>query len=79
MKEETTTIVITKRDRNRVGEVDRRKSLTENVTTVIDLYERSLMSPAQIDAMSPSETSNAEWVIERALMVLHGKKFDEEQ
>ena len=79
MDKETTTCIITKEDRTRLENVNNKRSLTENVTTVIDLYERSLMSPAQIDAMSPSETSNAEWVIERALMVLHGKKFDEEQ
>lgn len=72
-EEETTTVVITKRDRIRLGNIDRRKSLTENFTTVIDLYERTLMSPAQIDKANPSECGDAEWIIERALEVFHDR------
>lgn len=45
---------------------------------VMDVYERSLMTPAQIDQASPSEVSEAEWVIERALNVLHGIEMVDE-
>ena len=44
---------------------------------LMDVYERSLMTPAQIDAASPSEVVEAEHVIERALEVLHGKKIED--
>jgi hypothetical protein len=71
--EETTTCIITKRDRIRLGNVDEHKSLTENFSAVIDLYERSLMTPAQIDAANSSEVFEAEHVIELALEVLHDK------
>ena len=70
---ETTTYVITKRDRTRLGNVDNTKSLTENLTTVIDLYERALMTPSQIDAANPSEVFEAEHVIELAFEVLRDK------
>ena len=72
-RDETTTCVITQHDRIRLGDVDRRKSLTENFTTVIDVYEKSLMTPAQIDAANSSEVFEAEHVIELALEVLHDK------
>lgn len=72
-QEETTTCVITKHDRIRLGNVDGHKSLTENFTTVIDLYERACMTPAQIDAANPAEVFEAEHVIELALEVLHDK------
>lgn len=71
--EETTTCIITKRDRIRLGNVDEHKSLTENFSAVIDLYERSLMTPAQIDAANSSEVFEAEHVIKLALEVLHDK------
>jgi len=45
---------------------------------LMDVYERSLMTPAQIDAASPSESGDAEWVIERALGVLHGRRLEDE-
>jgi hypothetical protein len=70
---ETIACVITKRDRTRLGNVDNNKSLTENFTTVIDLYERALMTPAQIDAANPSEVFEAEHVIELAFEVLHDR------
>lgn len=70
---EPTPVVITRRDRSRLGNVDITKSLTENFTTVIDLYERTLMTPAQIDAANSSEVFEAEHVIELALEVLHDK------
>lgn len=72
MRAPTSAVVITKADRIRLDNVNKRRSLTENIATLIDLYERSLMTPAQIDAASPSEVFEAEWVIERALNVLHG-------
>lgn len=72
-QEETTTVVITRRDRTRLGEVNKRRSLTENMTSVIDVYEKSLMTPAQIDAANSSEVFEAEHVIELALEVLHNK------
>lgn len=72
MRAPTSAAVITKADIIRLGNVNKRRSLTENIATLIDLYERSLMTPAQIDAASPSEVFEAEWVIERALNVLHG-------
>lgn len=46
---------------------------------VMDVYERSLMTPTQIDAMSPSEVFEAEFVIERALEVLHGIKMVDDE
>lgn len=70
---DTTTVVITRRDRSRLGNVDITKSLTENFTTIMDVYERTLLSPAQIDEANPSECGDAEWIIERALEVLHDK------
>lgn len=70
---ETTTCVITRHDRIRLGDVDITKSLTENFSTVIDLYERAMMSPRQIDEKNPSEVFEAEHVIELALEVLHDK------
>lgn len=45
---------------------------------LMDVYERSLMTPAQIDAASPSEVAEAEWVILRALGVLHDNKIEDE-
>lgn len=71
--EETTTCIITKRDRKRLGNVDKRRSITENMALIIDLYERTLMSAAQIDAANPSEVYEAEHVIELVLEVLHDK------
>ena len=68
---EMTTCVVTRADRIRLSDVDTHCSMTENLCTVLDLYERSLMTPAQIDAASPSEVFEAEHVIERALEVLH--------
>jgi hypothetical protein len=70
---ETIACVITKRDRTRLGNVDNTKSLAENLTTVIDLYERALMTPAQIDAANPSEVFEAEHVIELTLEVLRDR------
>ena len=68
----TTTVVITEADQVRLGNVNKHRSLAENVFVLLGVYERSLMTPAQIDAASPSEVFEAEWVIERALNVLHG-------
>ena len=42
------------------------------ISQIIEVYKRTLMTPAQIDEASPSECADAEWVIERALNVLHG-------
>ena len=68
---EVTTCAITRGDRIRLGNINKQCSLTTNITTVLDLYDRSLMSPAQIDAANISEVSEAEHVIELALEVLH--------
>ena len=40
LAKETTTCVITRADRIKLGEVDKTKSLTENFATVIAAYER---------------------------------------
>lgn len=45
---------------------------------LMDVYGRSLMTPAQIDAADSSEVYEAEWVIKRALGVLHGTKIEGE-
>jgi hypothetical protein len=67
------TCIITRADRIRLEGVDKNKSTMKNFKTVIDLYERSLMTASHIDAANPSEMSDAEWVIDRVLEVLHDK------
>jgi hypothetical protein len=49
------------------------------IVEVIEVYKRTLMTPAQIDAASPSESPDAEWVIERALNVLHGIEMEADE
>ena len=71
--QENITCIITRADRIRLDEVDKNKSSMKNFKTVMDLYERALMTPEQIDAANPSEVCEAEWVIERVLEVLHDK------
>jgi hypothetical protein len=51
----------------------------EAIEKIIEVYKRSLMTPTQIDAASPSEMPNAEWVIERALNVLHGVEMGDDE
>lgn len=71
--QEYITCVITRADRIRLNEVDKHKSSMKNFKTVMDLYERAMMTPAQIDAANPAEVFEAEHVIELALEVLHDK------
>lgn len=67
----TTTCVITHADRIRLGDVDRSRSLTDNFTKVIDVYDRAQLSPAEIDRLNPSETGDSEHVLTLALEVLN--------
>ena len=71
LMQENVTCVITRADRIRLSEVDKHKSLTKNFKTVMNLYERASMTPAQIEAANPPEVFEAEHVIELALEVLH--------
>jgi hypothetical protein len=48
------------------------------ISQIIEVYKRTLMTPVQIDEASPSESADAEWVIERALNVLHGVEMVDE-
>lgn len=50
----------------------------EAIEKIIEVYKRTLMSPAQLDAASPSESPDAEWVLTRALNVLHGVVMEDE-
>jgi hypothetical protein len=68
--QENVTCIITRADRIRLDEVDKYKSSIKNFKTVMDLYERACMTPAQIDAANTSEVFEAEHVIELALEVL---------
>jgi hypothetical protein len=71
--QENVTCIITRADRIRLAEVDKYKSSIKNFKTVMDLYERACMTPAQIDAANSSEVFEAEHVIELALEVLRDK------
>lgn len=73
LAKETSTCVITRIDRIRLGEVDPMKSLTENFSTVMALYERACWSSEQIVSANDPEVYEAEWVLSRALDVLHDK------
>jgi len=73
MMQEKVTCVVTRADRIRLDGVDKHKSSIKNFTTVMDLYERSLMTPAQIESANSPEVFEAEHVIKLALEVLHDK------
>lgn len=72
IEEETTTCIITRADRIRLGDVDQDKSLADNFKTVIDVYQRAQLTPEAIDELNPSEMGGAEHVITLALEVING-------
>ena len=71
LSQQMTTCVITSANRVRLGNIDLSRTLSDNFTTVIDVYERAQMTPEDIDAMNPSESGDAKHVITRALEVLN--------
>lgn len=79
IEEETTTCIITRADRIRLGDVDQDKSLADNFKTVIDVYQRAQLTPEAIDELNPSEMGGAEHVITRALEVLNNTIPEEEE
>ena len=71
LAQKTTTCIIRRLDRARLINVDQDKNLEENLTTVLAVYCRAQLSPAEIDELNPSESGDAKHVITRALEVLN--------
>ena len=69
----TTTCIVRRLDRNRLINIDQDKSLEENLTTVLAVYDIAQLSPTEIDALNPSESGDSEHVLTLALEVLNDR------
>ena len=73
LAQKTTTCIIRRLDRNRLINIDQDKSLEENLTTVLAVYDIAQLSPTEIDALNPSESGDSEHVLTLALEVLNDR------